>query len=120
MSIELSSAILIVGGAFAAISTLAAASADPGMLTAGAAPVVGLLIVLNVLTVIVGLLVRRGTAWILCTNVAAVVLFVELTGVPSGGAFAAGLAALDAFVFISLMRNRPWFDWRPPSEGPRR
>ena len=90
------------------------------MLTGGAGPVIALLILLNVLTVVVGVLVRAGRAWILCINVVAVVLFVELTAVLGGSAFAAGLAALDAFVFVALLRNRAWFDWRPPVQGPAR
>jgi hypothetical protein len=77
--------------------------------------VIALILALNVLTMIVGLLVRRGQAWILCINVVAVVLFVELTAVPAGNATAAVLALLDGFVFVALARNRDWFDWRPPT-----
>jgi hypothetical protein len=119
LSLEVSAAILIVGGLLATIGTLATERGDGGMLGAAAGPIIALLIVLNLLPVIVGVLVRRGVAWILCINVVAIALFVELTAVPSGGAFAAGLAALDAFVFIALLRNRAWFDWRPPAENVR-
>jgi hypothetical protein len=50
--------------------------------------------------------------------VVAVALFVELTAVPGGSATAALLAVLDAFVFVALVRNRPWFVWRPSAENP--
>jgi hypothetical protein len=104
-SIEISAAILLVGGVLATIGTLEVAGTAVDIRAPGA----GLL---------VGLLVRQGMAWILCINVVAVALFVELTAVPAGSAFAAGLAALDAFVFVALLRNRAWFDWRPPAEDP--
>ena len=116
LSLEIAAAILIVGGALATIGTLGLAGASAGSGPPAAGPVFGLLIALNVLTVVVGLLVRAGMAWILCVNVVAVALFVELTAVPGGSAFAAGLALLDAFVFVALLRNRAWFDWRPPPE----
>jgi hypothetical protein len=71
-----------------------------------------------VLTIVIGLLVRRGQAWLLCINVVAVLLFVELTAIPGGSATAAVLAVLDAFVFVALSRNRDWFDWRPSKRDP--
>jgi hypothetical protein len=117
-SIEISAAILLVGGVLATIGTLEVAGTAVDIRAPGAGLLVGLLFILNVSTVIVGLLVRQGMAWILCINVVAVALFVELTAVPAGSAFAAGLAALDAFVFVALLRNRAWFDWRPPAEDP--
>ena len=75
---------------------------------------------LDVLTVIVGLLVRRGQAWVVCINVVAVVLFVELMAIPAGSATAVLLAVLDGFVFVALARNRAWFGWQPPTEVPAR
>jgi hypothetical protein len=116
MSIEISAAILIVGGFLATIATVAAAlGLDPIAAEPGSRPVIILLVALNALTVFIGVLVRRGVAWILCINVVAVLLFVELTAVPGGRASAALLAVLDAFVFLALLRNRAWFDWRPPA-----
>ena len=116
LSVEISAAILIVGGVLATIGTLGAAGADGNTRSPGAGFVIALLVVLNVLTVVVGVLVRRGMAWILCINVVAIALFVEFTAVSGGSAFAAGLAVLDAFVFVGLLRNRAWFDWRPPAD----
>ena len=117
LSVEISAAVLIVGGVLATIGTLGAAGAAVNTRSPGAGFVIVLLMVLNVLTVLVGVLVRRGRAWILCINVVAIALFVELTAVPGGSAFAAGLAVLDAFVFVALLRNRAWFNWRPPAEN---
>jgi hypothetical protein len=119
VSIEIASAILVVGGLVAIVGTMAAVlGLDPDAADPGARPVIALILVLNVLTIVIGLLVRRGRAWLLCINVVAVLLFIELTAVPSGSATAAVLAILDAFVFVALSRNRAWFDWRPPERDP--
>jgi len=115
VSIEIASAILVVGGLVAIVGTMAAVlGLDPAAGDPGARPVIALILALNVLTIAIGLLVRRGRAWLLCINVVAVLLFVELTAVPGGSATAAVLAILDAFVFVALSRNRDWFYWRPP------
>jgi uncharacterized ion transporter superfamily protein YfcC len=116
ISIEIGAAILVVGGFVAVIGTIGAAlGGDPAAADPAARPVIALILALNVLTMIVGLLVRRGQAWVACINVVAVVLFLELTAVPAGNATAAVLALLDGFVFVALVRNRDWFDWRPPT-----
>lgn len=121
VSLEVAAAILIVGGFMSTVATVAAAMGlDPAASDPGARPVIVLLVVLNVLTVAVGFLVRRGAAWIVCVNVVAILLFVELIAVPGGSATAALLAVLDAFVFVALLRNRAWFDWQPPVEEPTR
>ena len=114
ISIEIASAILVVGGLVAIVGTMAAVlGQDPAAADPGARPVIVLILGLNILTIVIGLLVRRGQAWLLCINVVAVLLFVELTAIPGGSATAAVLAVLDAFVFVALSRNRDWFDWRP-------
>jgi len=119
MIIEIAAAILIVGGLVGTVGTLTAASGlGPAAAGEGARPVIVLLALLNVLTVIVGALVRRGMAWIFCINVVAVLLFIELTAVPGGNAIAMLLVVLDGFVFVALARHRAWFDWRPPLEVP--
>jgi hypothetical protein len=119
VSIEIASAILVVGGFVAIVGTMAAVlGLDPAAGAPGARPIIALILALNVLTIVIGLLVRRGRAWLLCINVVAVLLFVELTAVPGGSATAAVLAVLDAFVFVALSRNRGWFDWRPPERDP--
>lgn len=121
LSIEIAGAILIVGGLSAIVATGAELlSGDPATADPGARPVIALILGLNALTVIVGALARRGQAWLLCINVVAVVLFIELTAVPSGSAIASLLAILDGFVFVALARNRAWFEWRSPEETPSR
>ena len=119
ISIEIASAILVVGGLVAIVGTVAAMlGLDPAAADPGARPVIYLILALNALTIVIGLLVRRGRAWLLCINVVAVLLFVELTAIPGGSATAAVLAVLDAFVFVALSRNRDWFDWRPATRDP--
>jgi hypothetical protein len=119
VSIEIASAILVVGGFVAIVGTVASVlGLDPDAADPGARPVIALILALNAFTIVIGLLVRRGQAWLLCINVVAVLLFIELTAIPSGSATAAVLAILDAFVFVALSRNRAWFDWRPPGRDP--
>ncbi len=121
LSIEISAAILIVGGLSTIVATVADfLSGDPAANDPGARPVVTLILGLNVLTLIVGLFVRWGQAWLVCINVVAIVLFLELTAIPSGSAIVMLLAILDGFVFVALARNRAWFDWQPPEEHPSR
>ena len=83
------------------------AASDPG-----ARPVVTLLLALNVMTLVVGVLVRAGRAWLASINIVAVLVFVECTAIPDGSAIAALLAVLDGFVFVTLARHRAWFEWR--------
>ena len=114
MTIEASAANIIVGGvasAFAALLTLVDGQRPP----AGAEPVIAIQYALIALTIFVGVQVRRGRAWLLCVTVVAVILFLDLSGVPSGNALAMMFATLDAFVFVTLIRHRAWFDWRPPN-----
>jgi len=113
-SIELAAAILIVGAITDILGTLAWASGGTAATDPGARPILGLLLGLNVLTVIVGVLIRARRAWLFCINVVAVLVFVELMAIPDGSAIAVLLAMLDGFVFITLTRQRAWFDWRPP------
>jgi hypothetical protein len=106
MSIEFASAILIVGGITSVIGSVLyeASGAETG--------IIGTIIVaLDVLTVVVGILIRRGRAWILAINVVAVALFLEITALPAG--FAVMFTILDGLVLLALLRNRAWFDWRP-------
>lgn len=117
VSLEIAAAMLIIGGLVAIVETLGGTlGLDPAAADPGARPVIALILAFNGLTMIVGVLVRRGQAWILCVNVVAVVLFVELTAVPAGSPVAVALAALDTFVFVALARNRAWFDWQRPVE----
>lgn len=98
--VELAAAILIVGGLTSLIGSLAA----PGIVAI-------LLVALNVVMVVLGVLIRRGRAWLIAVNVVAVALFLEITALPS--AFAIVFALLDAVVLVALIRYRAWFDWQP-------
>lgn len=118
LSIEIAAAILIVGGFAAMVGTVPALlSGDSAAADPGARPVIVLILGLNAVTLAVGALVRRGQVWLLCINVVAVLLFIELTAIPSGSAIAALQAILDGYVFVALARNRGWFEWQPPNEA---
>jgi hypothetical protein len=107
LALEASAAILIVGGITSIIGTIGyqASGGDTGA--------IGLLILaLDILTVMVGVLIRMGRAWVFAINVVAIALFLELTALPS--AFAIVFVILDSLVMFSLFRHRGWFYWEPP------
>lgn len=104
--IEISAAILIVGAATAILQTISY------QLSGGDTGPIGLLVsALNVATILVGILIRSGRAWILAINVVAIALFLELTALPS--VFALIFATLDVIVLFALFRHRAWFYWQP-------
>lgn len=102
--LEFAAASLVVGGLTGALGVVGTSgAATPGLDL--------VLLGLNVLTVIVGLLVRAGRAWVLALNVVAVVLFLEVTALPSP--FAIVFTGIDSIVLFALIRHRSWF--RPPA-----
>ncbi len=102
--LESAAAILIVGGLTSILGSLG--TLDP------ATELLDLLVLaLGGLTVLVGLLVRAGRAWILDLNVVAIVLFLEVTALPS--AVAVVFVTLDAIVLVGLISHRAWFDRAP-------
>lgn len=107
--IELAAAILIVGGLTSILGSLGTLDAETQSLDL-------VFLALAALTVLVGVLVRTGRAWILAVNVVAVVLFLEATALPS--AVAVVFVTLDTIVLFALIRHRPWFD-RPVADGQR-
>jgi hypothetical protein len=109
--IELAGALLIIGGLTSTIGTLGTI----GTLEADLGLIDGLLLGLAILTVVVGFLVRAGRAWVFDVNVVAVVLFLELTALPSASAIL--FATIDAIVLIALIRHRRWFDRTNPAPG---
>ena len=103
--VELASAVLIVSGAMnllisiQVLATLGQGGAEIGPLTI-------ITIVLAAVTLLLGILVRYGHAWLVAVNVVAVVAFLELTsGSPVGLLF----GAVDTFFVFALLRERPWF-----------
>jgi hypothetical protein len=101
--VEFAAAILVVGGLTGLLGILGAPDrADTDV----ALDMV--FIGLDILTVIVGLLVRAGRAWRLALNVVAIVLFLEATALPSGVAIV--FVVFDTIVLFALIRYRDWFD----------
>jgi hypothetical protein len=109
--VELAAAILIVGGVAGLIQVAASSSGLPR----GAEPFLVGAVALDVGSVALGLLIRRGRAWLLAVNYAAVLGFLDLLG---GGAtpFSLMLGLADILVVGILLATRPWFDamrsWR--------
>jgi hypothetical protein len=111
--IEIAAAIMIIGGVTALLGVVS------GTLTRGpdpdaATPIIALIVALDVLTIVVGITIRTGRAWILALNVVAIEIFLYLTALPS--AMAVLYTVLDAIVLFALIRHKWWFDWRPPEE----
>jgi len=106
--IEAAAAILIVGG-------LTGLATSPSPFQPGIGPLASLFVILDVVTVIVGIAVRSGRAWVLALNVTAIALFLEISALPAPIALL--LALLDALVLVALIRHRDWFDWRPDRPG---
>jgi hypothetical protein len=107
--VELASAVLVVNGA---ISILA--SVDVAMRLAEAGPGVEPLALITlgigVISVVLGLLMRFGRAWLVTLNVVAIAAFLELTSGSIAGLLFGGL---DLFVVVVLLLERPWFRWLP-------
>lgn len=109
--VELSSALLIVGGVLSTaasvmvLARMGEQSADPG--------IVGFVsLALGVSGIVLGLLTRAGRAWLVTINVTAVMGFLELISFTPAGLL---LGASDVFVVIALLVTRPWFF--PDEEG---
>jgi hypothetical protein len=111
--VELATAVLVVGGLTSILSSVDVAMhlAEQGP---GVEPLALLSIAIGLASVILGILVRFGRAWLVAINVVAVTGFLELTSL-SGAGFLYG--GLDVFVVLVLMIERPWFNWRPPTDA---
>jgi hypothetical protein len=103
----------VVGGAIGLIQTVLV-DLPAVDVTAGLPPTIVLGLVLDGLSVAVGLLIRGGRSWVLSLNVAAVYAFLYLSSLPDPVGLAFGLA--DLFVVGILVYRRAWFDamaaWR--------
>jgi hypothetical protein len=72
-----------------------------------------LFLFIGVGTIAVGIALRYGHAWLFGVNYVAVAAFLELTsGTPQGLLF----GAIDIFVVVVLLVQRPWFAWKPGDE----
>jgi hypothetical protein len=103
--VELAGAILIVSGMLGVVGTIGASSDLP----AGTELIFVLTAALNVGSIVIGVLVRFGRAWLLDVNYVAVLGFLDLVaGAGSGLALLLGIA--DIVVVVILLLNKPWFD----------
>lgn len=107
--VELAAAMLIVSGATSLIQTISA-FASLADRTVPSEPLFLLSLAIGIGTVVLGILVRYGRAWLVAVNVAAIAGFLELTsGTPQGLV----LGVLDVIVVAILVSQRPWFAWSP-------
>ena len=111
--VELAAAIVVVGGALSLLQSVDVVMrlGEQGAISDSLA-VLDLLIAVG--SIVLGVLIRVGRAWLVAINVLAVAGFLELT---SGSAVGFLTGGLDVFVVIVLMLERPWFSWRPPADA---
>ena len=103
--VELASALLIVGGVLNLLLSIQVIAAL-GQQGSEVGPLTLVTIVLAAATLVLGVLVRFGRAWLVTINVVAVVAFLELTsGSPVGLVF----GGVDTVVVVALLLERPWF-----------
>lgn len=107
--VEIASAIMVVTGLMSTFTTVETTIALASRGTA-TPPLAALLVGLSVGTLVLGVLVRYGRAWLVAVNVTAVAAFLELTSGTAPGILFGGL---DVLVVVLLMRDRPWFAWSP-------
>jgi hypothetical protein len=111
--VEVAAAIMIVSGAISILTSFEAAMSFSAQGTLDE-PLAVLSIAIGVATVLLGLLVRVGRAWLIAVNVAAVAGFLEIvSGTAAGWLF----GALDVAVVLLLMNDRPWFTGPGQDDG---
>ena len=105
--VELAAAILVVG---AAMNLLISVDGLLNLAQSGGELAVPTVITIAVATLTfgLGLATRTGRAWLLTVNVMAVIAFLELLSMTAIGLL---FGALDVFVVLALVRERPWFEW---------
>jgi hypothetical protein len=114
IAIEIATATVIITGVVSVLQSIEAYArlAQDGSDAAGLAAVS---IAIGVLTVVIGLLLRTGRAWLIGVNLLAIAGFLELiSGTPLGILF----GVVDALVVVVLLALRPWFAWRPGDVSP--
>lgn len=110
--VEFATAVLVVGGSFGVLQKVFTPLVAPTELGA-IDPLFAFLFVLDVVSVVSGLVLRTGRSWIPAANVAAVYAFLHLaTLTPTGVA----LTAVYLAVVVACFLSRAWFDgmrdWR--------
>jgi hypothetical protein len=103
--VELATAMLIVAGVLSVLTSIEAVAqmADRGAVE----PSVALLsVAIGLASVVLGLLLRTGRAWLVGVNLAAIAGFLELT---SGSVVGLLYGLLDVFVVLALVWSRGWF-----------
>lgn len=101
--VELAAAILIVTGLIGGITGLIS------LLTGSTDPFLWLGVLLNVVSVVLGMATRTGHLWIVTLNYAAVLGFLDILGSSTNPqALMVGLA--EVLVVVLLLRNKPYFD----------
>ena len=117
--VELAAAILIVGGIVGLIQVTSSAGDVP----AGAQQFLAATVALGAGSIVLGLLIRRGRAWLLAVNYAAVLGFLDLLGA-GASPFALMLGLADLLVVGILLATKAWFDavrsWRAETAAPGR
>ena len=103
--VELAAAILIVSGVLGLVGTIGASNDLP----TGTGLIVALTAALNIGSLVIGVLVRTGRAWLVAVNYVAVLGFLDFTGAPAGG-LALLLGIADVTVVIILLVQKAWFD----------
>ena len=103
--VELAAAILIVSGVLGLMGTIGASDDLP----AGTGLIVALTAALNVGSLVIGVLLRTGRAWLVAVNYVAVLGFLDFTGAAASG-LALLLGIADLAVVIILLVQKPWFD----------
>ena len=105
LGVELAAALLIVGGV---INLIGGISSIPG-LPAGAVPLFAVTVALAIGSIVIGLLVRLGRAWLVAVNLAAVLGFLDLLAA-GGSPLSLMLGLSDILVVVILFRDKSWFD----------
>jgi hypothetical protein len=110
--VELAAALLIVVGVVGLLGALNASRSLP----AGSEALLALTVLLDVGTVVAGVLVRTGRLWILAVNYVAVLAFLDLVAATGGSPLALVLGVVNVSVVVILIAHKPWFDaiaaWR--------
>ena len=114
LTVVFGSAVLVVGGLFGVVQKVLNPLVAPAELAGvGVAFAYVLLLGLDVLSIVAGVLLRRGQTWILAANVAAVYAFIHLAIVTLTGVI---FSAIYLAVVVACFVARDWFEamraWR--------